>query len=111
MVLLRAHAYPQALHLFARVEEFGANDATRAAAGRLRCVAEVLAGDAAAARACVAALPAGRGVRPRRRALLDALDVDLPPPRHRRRRPVGHAARAGAGDGGAARGRGCWRCW
>ncbi len=58
VVLLRARAYPHALHLFTRVEEFGVDDKTRAFAGRLRCVAEVLALDAAAARACVAGAPA-----------------------------------------------------
>ncbi|HSS37924.1 MAG TPA: hypothetical protein VLT58_04070, partial [Polyangia bacterium] len=77
VVLLRARAYPHALHLFTRVEEFGANDNTRAFAGRLRCVAEVLALDAAAARACVAALPAGAG---RVDELIDTLQIQ---PRHR----------------------------
>lgn len=76
VVLLRAHAYPRALHLFTRVEELGSDAGTRAAAGRLRCVAEVLAADAAAARACAAALPAGVADPGQVRALLDGLDVD-----------------------------------
>ena len=76
VVLLRAHAYPRALHLFARVEEFGSDDGVWAVARRLGCVAEVLSGDAAAARACVAALPPA-GADPRQvQALLDGLDVD-----------------------------------
>jgi len=59
VVLLRAQEFPHALHVFARVEAFGADEPTRAFATRLRCVAEVMAHDGAAARACIAALPAG----------------------------------------------------
>jgi hypothetical protein len=59
VVLLRAREFPHALHVFARVEAFGADEPTRAFATRLRCVAEVMAHDGAAARACIAALPAG----------------------------------------------------
>jgi hypothetical protein len=59
VVLLRAKEFPHALHVFARVEAFGAEAPTRAFATRLRCVAEVMAHDGAAARACLAALPAG----------------------------------------------------
>ena len=59
VVLLRAGEFPHALHVFARVEAFGADEPTRAFATRLRCVAEVMAHDGAAARACIAALPAG----------------------------------------------------
>ncbi|MFL5308576.1 MAG: hypothetical protein ACJ8F1_25410 [Polyangia bacterium] len=73
VVLLRARAYPHALHLFTRVEEFGVDDKTRAVAGRLRCVAEVLALDATAARACAAAHGEAAG-------LIDTLEID---PRHR----------------------------
>ncbi len=81
VVLLRARAYPHALHLFSRVEEFGVDEETRAVAGRLRCVAEVLALDAAAARACVAALPAGAAPRDGRAdELIDTLQIQ---PRHR----------------------------
>jgi hypothetical protein len=61
VVLLRARSFPHALHVFARVEAFGADEATRAFATRLRCVAEVLAHDGAAARACITALPGGAG--------------------------------------------------
>lgn len=81
VVLLRARAYPHALHVFARVEEFGVDDQTRVFAGRLRCVAEVLALDAAAARACVAALPIGAAVRAADvDRLIDTLAID---PGHR----------------------------
>ena len=59
VVLLRAGEFPHALHVFARVEAFAADEPTRAFATRLRCVAEVMAHDGAAARACIAALPAG----------------------------------------------------
>jgi hypothetical protein len=59
VVLLRAREFPHALHVFARIEAFGADEPTRAFATRLRCVAEVMAHDGAAARACIAALPAG----------------------------------------------------
>jgi hypothetical protein len=59
VILLRAKEFPHALHLFARVEAFSADEPTRAFATRLRCVAEVMAHDGAAARACIAALPAG----------------------------------------------------
>jgi hypothetical protein len=61
VVLLRARSFPHALHVFARVEAFGADEATRVFATRLRCVAEVLAHDGAAARACIAGLPGGVG--------------------------------------------------
>jgi hypothetical protein len=61
VVLLRARSFPHAVHLFARVEAFGADEATCAFATRLRCVAEVLAHDAAAARACIVGLPGGAG--------------------------------------------------
>ena len=59
VILLRAREFPHALHVFARVEAFGADEPTRAFAIRLRCVAEVMAHDGAAARACIAALPSG----------------------------------------------------
>jgi hypothetical protein len=61
VVLLRAKSFPHAVHVFARVEAFGADEATRTFATRLRCVAEVLARDGAAARACIAGLPGGLG--------------------------------------------------
>ncbi|HXJ21992.1 MAG TPA: hypothetical protein VMT03_17345 [Polyangia bacterium] len=77
VVLLRARAFPHAVHLFARVEDFGVDAATRAFATRLRCVAEVLAGDGVAARACVAALPAGSAPPPAAVAeLLDTLEIN-----------------------------------
>jgi hypothetical protein len=63
VVLLRARSFPHAVHVFARVEAFGADEATRTFATRLRCVAEVLAHDGAAARACIAGLPGGVGPR------------------------------------------------
>ena len=78
VVLLRAREFPHALHIFARVEAFGADEPTRAFATRLRCVAEVMAHDGAAARACLAALPAG--ALPRGAALDDlvrALEVNV----------------------------------
>lgn len=59
VVLLRTKAFPHAEHVFSRVEAFGADGPTRAFATRLRCIAEVLAHDGAAARACVRELPAG----------------------------------------------------
>ena len=59
VILLRAREFPHALHIFARVEAFGADEPTRSFATRLGCVAEVMAHDGAAARACIAALPAG----------------------------------------------------
>jgi hypothetical protein len=59
VVLLRAKEFPHALHVFARIEAFGVDDATRAFAARLRCIAEVMAHDGAAARACIAAMPPG----------------------------------------------------
>jgi hypothetical protein len=55
VALLRAGAIPQALHAFLRVETFGASAASRRDAARLGCIAQVMAHDAAAARACVAA--------------------------------------------------------
>ena len=61
VVLLRARSFPHAVHVFARVEAFGAEEASRSFATRLRCVAEVLAHDGAAARACIAGLPGGLG--------------------------------------------------
>jgi hypothetical protein len=61
VVLLRARSFPHALHVFARVEAFGAQATTRAFATRLRCVAEVLAHDGTAARACIAELRGGAG--------------------------------------------------
>jgi len=78
VVLLRAREFPHALHVFARVEAFGADEPTRAFATRLRCVAEVMAHDGAAARACIAALPAS-AVPPdvQRDDLLQALEVDV----------------------------------
>jgi hypothetical protein len=77
VVLLRARAFPHAVHLFARVEDFGVDATTRAFATRLRCVAEVLAGDGAAARACVAALPAGAAAPPAAVAeLLETLEIN-----------------------------------
>jgi hypothetical protein len=109
VVLLRAHATPHALHLFTRVEEFGVDEATRAFAGRLRCVAEVLALDAAGARACVAGLPAAGGPRAAEAgALIDTLQID---PRHRAIwggvlsaviPGLGQATAGRAGDGGLA---------
>jgi hypothetical protein len=78
VVLLRAGEFPHALHVFARVEAFGADEPTRAFATRLRCVAEVMAHDGAAARACIAALPAGAV--PRDTALDDlvrALEINV----------------------------------
>jgi len=57
VVLLRTKAFPHAVHVFSRVEAFGADGPTRAFATRLRCIAEVLAYDGAAARACVRELP------------------------------------------------------
>ena len=42
-----------------RIEAFGVDEPTRAFATRLRCVAEVMAHDGAAARACIAAMPVG----------------------------------------------------
>jgi hypothetical protein len=57
VVLLRTKAFPHAEHVFSRVEAFGADAPTRAFATRLRCIAEVLAHDGAAARACVRELP------------------------------------------------------
>ena len=45
VVLLRAREFPHAVHVFARVEAFGADEPTRAFATRLRCVAEVMAHD------------------------------------------------------------------
>ena len=77
VVLLRANAFPHAVHVFARVEAFGANEATRAFATRLRCVAEVMARDGTAARACLAGLPPGAA--PPAAALEDllrALEID-----------------------------------
>jgi hypothetical protein len=58
VALLRAGAIPQALHAFLRVETFGASPASRRDAARLGCIAQVMARDAAAARACVRALAA-----------------------------------------------------
>ena len=57
VVLLRTKAFPHAVQIFSRVEAFGADGPTRAFATRLRCIAEVLAHDGAAARACVGELP------------------------------------------------------
>jgi len=77
VVLLRARAFPHALHLFARVEDFGVDEPTRAFATRLRCVAQILEGDGAAARACVAALPPGSAPAPGVTAdLVDTLQID-----------------------------------
>ncbi|HVZ85621.1 MAG TPA: hypothetical protein VHG72_01535 [Polyangia bacterium] len=59
VVLLRANAFPHAVHVFARVEAFGADAPTRAFATRLRCIAEVMARDGAAARACIQEMPPG----------------------------------------------------
>src|SRR5450755_4365565 len=78
VILLRAQEFPLALHVFARVEAFGADEPTRAFASRLRCVAEVMAHDGAAARACIDGLPAG--VVPRDAVLDDlvgALEVNV----------------------------------
>ena len=78
VVLLRAREFPHALHLFARVEAFGADEPTRAFATRLRCIAEVMAHDGAAARACIAALPAGAVPRDAPfDDLLPALEIDV----------------------------------
>jgi hypothetical protein len=63
VVLLRARQFPHAVHLFARIEAFGVDEPTRAFATRLRCIAEVMAHDGAAARACLAALPAAAAPR------------------------------------------------
>jgi hypothetical protein len=65
VALLRARSFPHATHLFARVEAFGADEATRARATRLRCMGEVLALHGASARACLRELPGGPGARPR----------------------------------------------
>ena len=104
VVLLRAKEFPHALHVFARVEAFGADEPTRAFATRLRCVAEVMAHDGAAARACIAALPAGAVPRD---AGLDELvrcaRGQRARPRHRRWDPVGAAPRARTGDRGRSR--------
>jgi TM2 domain-containing membrane protein YozV len=58
VVLLRTKAFPYAVHVFSRVEAFGADEPTRNFATRLRCIAEVLARDGAAARTCIHDLPA-----------------------------------------------------
>jgi hypothetical protein len=77
-VLLRARSFPHAVHVFARVEAFGADEATRAFATRLRCVAEVLAHDGAAARACIAGLPGGAGPRAGELdELVRAIEIDV----------------------------------
>jgi hypothetical protein len=78
VVLLRAKEFPHAVHVFARIEAFGADQPTRAFATRLRCVAEVMAHDSAAARACIAALPAGAVPRDARiDDLVRALEVNV----------------------------------
>jgi TM2 domain-containing membrane protein YozV len=60
VALLRARSFPHAAHLFARVEAFGADAATRDRATRLRCIGEILARDGPAARTCISGLPAAR---------------------------------------------------
>jgi hypothetical protein len=78
VVLLRARSFPHAVHVFARVEAFGADEATRTFATRLRCVAEVLAHDGAAARACIAGLPGGVGPpRGELDELLRTIEIDV----------------------------------
>jgi len=72
VALLRAGAIPQALHLFVRVETFGVDARTRRDAARLACIAQVIARDAPAARACVGALAPGAS---ETRDALDALDI------------------------------------
>jgi hypothetical protein len=76
VVLLRARAFPHAMHLFARVEEFGVDEPTRAFATRLRCVAQILSGDGNAARACVASLPPGAASAKVTAELLDTLQIN-----------------------------------
>ena len=77
VVLLRAKEFPHAVHLFTRIEAFGVDEPTRAFATRLRCVAEVMAHDGAAARACIAAMPAGTVPRGGIDELVRALEVDV----------------------------------
>jgi hypothetical protein len=81
VVLLRARAFPHAMHLFTRVEEFGLDEPTRAFATRLRCIAQILSGDGDAARACLASLPPGASPPAAATAqLLDTLQIN--PHRH-----------------------------
>ena len=76
VALLRAGAIPQALHLFLRVETFGADATTVHDAVRLACIAQVMARDAPAARACVRAFaPAGAPPSPETEDALGALDI------------------------------------
>jgi TM2 domain-containing membrane protein YozV len=78
VALLRARSFPYALQLFVRVETFGADATTRGRATRFRCIGQVLAGEGAAARSCVAALPAARPARAAEiRRLLDRLDINV----------------------------------
>lgn len=74
VVLLRTKAFPHAVHVFSRVETFGADEPTRNFAARLRCIAEVLAHDGVAARACIGELPAASAPRA---AEVDDLLADL----------------------------------
>jgi len=74
VVLLRTKAFPHAVHVFSRVETFGADEPTRNFATRLRCIAEVLAHDGVAARACIGELPAASAPRA---AEVDDLLADL----------------------------------
>jgi hypothetical protein len=76
VALLRAGAIPQALHAFLRVETFGADAGTRRDASRLVCIAQVVARDATAARACVRALaPPGAKPSAETEDALDALEI------------------------------------
>jgi TM2 domain-containing membrane protein YozV len=75
VVLLRGRAFPHALQVFARVEAFGADAATRSRATRLRCIGQVLARDGTAARACIASLAASSAPPPA--AIVDPLIEDL----------------------------------
>jgi hypothetical protein len=80
VALLRARAFPHATHIFARVEAFGADAVTRERAVRLRCIGAVLARDGAAARTCIAGLPATPARAAEQPAEIDSLlrqlDVD-----------------------------------
>jgi len=75
VALLRAGAIPQALHLFVRVETFGVDAPIRRDAARLGCIAQVIARDAPAARACVGALAPSAAASAETRDALDALDI------------------------------------
>lgn len=79
VVLLRTKAFPHAVHVFSRVETFGADEPTRNFATRLRCIAEVMARDGTAARACIGELPAASAPRAAEvDHLLADLDINVP---------------------------------